>query len=187
MLQSLSHIVENNYFFISFYYICTMNLSSGTVAFTGHRNYDNSENENLRMVVTSLYDKGAREFRVGMAEGFDLAAAEAVLELRREHRDVRLEAYVPWPYFFKGFTPENEKRYFRIIAAASVVKYVANAYVSNVFHRRNDMLVEGADYLVAWWNGCASGTGYTVRQAKRLGVNVVNLYPSSQLTMRFND
>ena len=163
-----------------------MNRESGIVAFSGHRNYDGSGAGALRETVASLYAAGAREFRVGMAEGFDLAAGEAVMELMRCHGDVRLEAYVPWPLFFTGFKRENELRYFKILAAASVVRYVGAVYTDNIFLKRNDMLIDGVDCLVAWWHGRPSGTGYTVRQAKRQNIEIINLYTKRQLAFDFN-
>ena len=167
-------------------YLCTMNSKSGIVAFSGHRNYDGSGEEALRETIASLYAAGAREFRVGMAEGFDLAAAEAVLEFKRKHGDVRLVAIVPWPLFFTGFKRENELRYFKIIAAASVVRYVGAVYVDNIYFKRNDMLIDGANHVVAWWHGGPSGTGYTVRQARRQKIEIINLYTKRQLSFDFN-
>ena len=53
-----------------------------TAAFTGHRRYDGECDDALRAVVRELYGRGFRVFWSGMALGFDLAAAEAVLALR---------------------------------------------------------------------------------------------------------
>ena len=55
-----------------------------TAAFTGHRRYDGECDDALRAVVRELYGRGFRVFWSGMALGFDLAAAEAVLALRGE-------------------------------------------------------------------------------------------------------
>lgn len=54
-----------------------------TAAFTGHRRYDGECDDALRAVVRELYGRGFRVFWSGMALGFDLAAAEAVLALAR--------------------------------------------------------------------------------------------------------
>lgn len=53
-----------------------------TVAFTGHRTYDGQAAAALRTTVGELYARGFRTFLCGMAMGFDLAAAEAVLACR---------------------------------------------------------------------------------------------------------
>lgn len=148
------------------------------VAFSGHRSYDGSADNRLRSVVADLYAEGVRIFRVGMAEGFDLAAGEVVLSLMELYDDIVLEAYVPWPLFSARFDKDNRIKYDAIIAKAQVIRYVGFAYQNTIFHQRNDMLVDGAGYLVAWWNGSRSGTGYTVGRARRQRTKIVNLYPS---------
>ena len=160
-------------------YICTMKSVLHIAAFSGHRSYDNSADDKLRSVVADLYNEGVRTFRVGMAEGFDLAAGEAVLRLMELHDDIVLEAYVPWPLFSSRFDVESRKKYNTIIAKAHVIRYAGFAFQSNIFHLRNDMLVDGVGYLVAWWNGARSGTGYTVGRARRQHAHIINLHPSS--------
>lgn len=148
-------------------------------AFSGHRSYDNSENDSLHSTVEDLYAEGVRTFRVGMAEGFDLAAGEAVVALMELYDDIILEVYVPWPSFCARFDKVNRLRYDTIIAKAQVIRYAGFAYHNNIFYQRNDMLVDGAGYLVAWWNGSRSGTGYTVGRARRQRAKIINLHPSS--------
>lgn len=53
-----------------------------TVAFTGHRTYRGQAAAALRAAIGELYARGFRTFLCGMAVGFDLAAAEAVLACR---------------------------------------------------------------------------------------------------------
>jgi hypothetical protein len=57
-------------------------------------------------------------------------------------------------------------------------------YNKGVYHKRNDMLIEGADYIIAWWDGTSSGTGYTVKQALKKHLRIINLYPSAQLALQ---
>ena len=158
-----------------------MNNSTHIVAFTGHRTYDGAANELLRATICELYNEGARHFRVGMAEGFDLAAGEIVLELMLAHNDIVLEACIPWPTFDAHFSTEEREKYNHILKHATIVRYSDNAYHPAIFRHRNDMLVEGADTLIAWWNGAQSGTAYTVKRAKKLGLNIKNIYPQLQL------
>ena len=158
-----------------------MKSTLNIVAFSGHRSYDHTADDKLRSVVADLYDDGVRIFRVGMAEGFDLAAGEVVLSLMEVHDDIVLEAYVPWPLFSARFERESRIKYDAIIAKAQVIRYAGFAFQNNIFHQRNDMLVDGAGYLVAWWNGSRSGTGYTVGCARRHHAKIINLHPSSSI------
>ncbi len=163
-----------------------MNNATHIVAFTGHRTYDGTANELLRATIGELYNKGARHFRVGMAEGFDLTAGEMVVELMASDGAIILEACIPWPTFDAHLNAEERVLYNDILKHATVVRYSDNAYHPAIFRHRNDMLVEGADTLVAWWNGAQSGTAYTVKRAKKLGINIINLYPKNQLSLEFN-
>ena len=160
-----------------------MNNSTHIVAFTGHRTYDGSADAELRATISELYNQGARHFRVGMAEGFDLAAGSAVVEMMLTHSDIILEACIPWPTFDAHFNPEEREKYNDILKHATIVRYSDNAYHPAIFRHRNDMLVEGANTVVAWWDGRQSGTAYTVKRAKKLGLNIKNLYPQLQLSI----
>jgi uncharacterized phage-like protein YoqJ len=122
-----------------------------------------------------------------MAEGFDLAAGEVVVSLMREHHDIVLEACIPWPTFDARFSSTDRQRYNDILTHATIIRYSSEAYHPMIFYHRNDMLVEEADALVAWWDGGASGTGYTVKRARKLGLTIKNIYPQKQLSIVFND
>lgn len=154
-------------------------------AFTGHRSYDHSADQTLRRVIERLYGQGVRCFRSGMAEGFDLSAAEAVIALKERYSDLRLEAVVPYPAFKERMGLCDRSRYEHIMGLADGVRYAAEEYFEGVYRLRNDLLVEDADVVVAWWNGRRSGTQYTVRQARRHGARIVNIYHSEQLDMDF--
>jgi uncharacterized phage-like protein YoqJ len=161
-----------------------MNSRNYIVSFTGHRNYNNSADDKLRETVTSLYNIGARIFRVGMAEGFDMVAAEIVMELMSENSDITMEAYIPWPEFDKRLNASDAVRFRKILSCCDRRHIASEEYNKGVFHKRNDMLIDGADYIVAWWNGSSSGTGYTVKRARRNHIRIINLYPSAQMLLQ---
>ena len=152
------------------------------VAFTGHRNYCNQTDDALKNAIATLYEAGARHFRVGMAQGFDLAAGKAVAELMATNRNIVLELCIPYPAFASGFDTEERALYDRILNLATIVRYASEHYHSGVYNRRNNMLVDDATHLIAWWDGRRSGTEYTVRRARIQGVITHNLYPDPQLT-----
>lgn len=166
-------------------YICIVKTAPYIVAFTGHRAYSGSEDELLATTIRDLYAEGARHFRVGMAEGFDLAAGQAIVGMMLSHSDIVLEACIPWPTFAAHFTAEERSAYNNILSHATVVRYSDNSYHPAIFRHRNDMLVDGADVVVAWWSGTTGGTAYTVKKAKKLGCHIINLYPKEQLSIDF--
>ena len=162
-----------------------MNQNVNIVAFTGHRTYTGAANDELRQTIEELYERGARTFRVGMAEGFDMAAGEAVVELMHDHDDILLEACIPYPTFHQRFEPCDKARYQAIIGHARLIRYAAESYNIAAFNLRNNMLVDDATYLVAWCSGRRSGTLYTLRRARNAGCTIKNIYPQSQLHILF--
>ena len=81
--------------------VMTMDITK-SVAFTGHRSERILQVGMLHLYldivsqVRRLYRLGYRYFLSGMAEGFDLLAAQAVTALKAEYTDIRLIAVVPF-------------------------------------------------------------------------------------------
>lgn len=169
-----------------FFNFALVNNTPHIVAFTGHRTYDHSADELLATTIRHLYAEGARHFRVGMAEGFDLAAGRAVVDMMLSHSDIILEACIPWPSFASHFAAEERATYDTILGHATIVRYSDDAYHPAIFRHRNNMLVDGADVVVAWWSGATGGTAYTIKRAKAAHCPIVNLYPDEQLALDFS-
>ena len=161
-----------------------------SVAFTGHRAMtfaagDSAEalRERLDVTLRELYARGARVFYSGMAEGFDLLAARAVLDLRREYSDIQFIAAVPFRAQAVGFSAVVRRDYDQILAAANRVDVLQEEYSRDCFLRRDDYMVERAATVVAWFDGRAGGTAYTVGRARSLGCEVINLYRDGQMSL----
>lgn len=161
-----------------------MNIGSlHTIAFTGHRSYCRRHDSAIEAEVERLYALGARRFRVGMAEGFDLAVACVVLHVSESKPDIEIELFVPWPDFPSTFSSANRRIYDLIVGQAAALHYVSSEYHVGVFQARNEAMVDGADLVVAWWNGRPSGTANTVRYAHKIGCPVKNIYDYQQLEL----
>ena len=154
-----------------------------TIAFTGHRHYNRSHDCAIIECLEQLVASGAQVFRVGMAEGFDLAAAFVVLELRNHYPEIRLEAYIPYPEFRERLTRHNQQLYDSVLSKADEIIYIASEYRHGIYYERNRALVDGTDLVVAWWDGSTSGTGQTVRHARKQHVAVKNLFDYQQLEL----
>jgi len=152
-----------------------------SVAFTGHRTYGGQAAEALCAVVRRLHARGCRTFLCGMAVGFDLAAAEAVVACRQELPDIALVAVIPFEGQERGFSAADRERYARVRAAADSEVVLLPAYRPGCYALRNDYLVDRASVVVAWYDGSPGGTRYTVRRALRRGREVVGLCPRSPL------
>ena len=148
-----------------------------SVAFTGHRTYRGGAADALRRMLEAFYDRGFRTFLSGMAVGFDLAAAEAVLEMGRRRAGVRLVAAVPFRGQENRFSPADRERFRRVLAAADAVEELSPVYHRGCYAVRNNYLVDHASLLVAWYDGSPGGTRHTVSRALRRGLEFVNLHP----------
>ncbi len=161
-------------------YLCRMtNDLSTTVAFTGHRSYGGEASEALRHTVERLYAAGFRTFLDGMALGFDLAAAEAVLDCRGRLPGLRLVAVVPFVGQEARFPAAGRERFRRVLAEADAVELLAPRYHPGCYAVRNDFLVRHAALVVAWYDGSPGGTRYTVARAARLGRQILSLHPAA--------
>uniref|UniRef100_UPI004055A109 SLOG family protein n=1 Tax=Alistipes sp. TaxID=1872444 RepID=UPI004055A109 len=146
------------------------------VAFTGHRSYRGEQEAALKEVIRRLYGEGYTYFLSGMAAGFDLAAAEAVLALRAE-LGIRLCCVIPYAGQRGGLPKGDQGRYDRVLEEADEVVQLAEGYFRGCFHKRNDFLVDHASCVVAYYNSPKGGTHYTVQRALKRGLSLINIYP----------
>ena len=147
------------------------------VAFTGHRTYSTSEIERLETVIEQLYSEGYTHFISGMAEGFDLAAAESVLRLKEQLTEIKLECAIPFEGHIQTLSAPDRERYKAICSAADRVTTLASERHPKVYFNRNDYLIESADAMICYYSGKRrSGTGYTVTKGLKKGLRTINLY-----------
>ena len=156
---------------------------SSTVAFTGRRTYAGEADEELRLLVHDLCERGFTRFLCGMSWGFDLAAGRIVAEYKATHPYVELIAVEPFEGFRQMFTGEDAACYDALMAAADE-RIVVSDEKQGAYMLRNDFLVDNASIVVAWWDNLPTGgTEYTVKRARKCRVEVVNLYPDPQLDL----
>ena len=118
-----------------------------TVAFTGHRKeriLQGSGNDSRILaqireavtgVVTELYGQGYKEYYTGMASGFDMTAAEAVLQVRERYEDIKLIAAVPFRKQPLWFEAEDQLLYARLLERMDRVVMVSENYHKGCYLR----------------------------------------------------
>ena len=152
-----------------------------SVAFTGHRSVPYAQigivRFRLQNAVKRFYNNGYRIFYCGMAVGFDLLAAEVVLSLKEELKDIKLVAAVPFKNQYFKFTREDKKRYFEVLKKADEVIVLSEEYYKGCLLRRNDFMLENCSSLIAFYNGeQKGGTYYTCKHAEERRMPVLNIY-----------
>lgn len=164
-------------------------LKQKTVSFSGHRTnriakFTTDRKQlfanvafNTWSMIDNLCTQGYHTFLSGMAEGFDLIAAEEVLRQKKEYPYIRLVAVIPFRGQADRYTEEDRQRYNNILEQADEIIYLSEHYFSGCFLRRNDYLLEHSARLLAYYDRIPSGgTAYTVRKAiTERKMNVINV------------
>lgn len=159
-----------------------------TVAFTGHRTYRNGQAELLNQTIEELCRAGFDTFLCGMAVGFDMEAADALLRIREKRPSYRIQLIAVIPYHAQSerYNATQKAQYNRIIEAADSVVEISASYRKECYMMRNNFLVENSSVVVAWYDGKPrSGTHHTISRAKTLRRRIINLYPQPQTEFEF--
>ena len=139
-------------------------------AFTGHRpekvvGFEGRIIVELRKEILKAIDDGYRVFLTGMSRGVDLWAADIVIELRRNNKDLKLMCVIP----FEGMEecwPVDWKKHFRLVRKqADYVHVLSDRYSPDAYQKRNAWLVNHSSRLIAVYTGKPSGTGNTIQYA----------------------
>lgn len=143
-------------------------------AFSGHRNLNGGGFDDglLERVILDLVKCGAKNFYCGMALGFDLAAAEKALALKKEY-DIRLIACLPCGGQEEPYPKGAKARYAEILKSCDEVITLAPEYYDGCMHRRNRFMVERCDALVCYLRKRGGGTDYTVKYAESCGKKII--------------
>lgn len=151
---------------------------SDTCFFTGHRDIypeDEKIKTRLRYLVDPLLQKNVKYFGVGGAIGFDMLAAEYILYLRDDiKKKIKLISVLPFPDYYAGWPDELIKRQKEIIHRSDKAVYTSDYFSDDVYRIRNDHLLAGSMYCIAYCRRTTGGTANTVRKAYGDGLTVFN-------------
>ncbi len=151
------------------------------VCFSGHRLHKLADTAlaeiqtRLAHVIQEYVQKGFNIFYVGMADGFDMMAAEEVVNVKIKDENIRFIAVIP-NHNWREFS-EHEKD---IFGKADEVIAVAEHAKTKSYHKRNRYMVDNASVLICYYNGAPGGTRYTVEYAAKQGLEVVNMWEDNE-------
>ena len=162
-------------------------VSIHTCCFTGHRpqklpwGFDEDRNGCIAMkeivkleIQNSILNYGITHFISGMALGFDMIAAEIVLELKKNYPFITLECALPCKNQQKYWQKEQKQRYEKNLSQADKITYVSDKlYFDGCMQKRNKYMIDNSSMLIALFNGSAGGTKQTVVRAKQKKLNVL--------------
>ena len=130
-------------------------------------------------IVALIENEGVTHFITGMALGVDMYAAEIVLDLKSKYPHITLESAIPCETQAIKWSVASRERYYNIAAKCDKETMLQREYTPDCMDKRNRYMVDHADYILAVWNGCPSGTGNTVRYAHKKGKTIIVINPVS--------
>lgn len=154
-------------------------MKGKTCCFSGHRNIPENEyielKKELRELVSIFAKRGIIYFGCGGARGFDLLAAETVLEMKRYYPDIRLIMVYPCKNQTRFWNSKDIETYNMIKHKCDKCVYISEEYTSNCLMMRNKHLVNNSRYCICYFTGINSGTSFTVGYAASHGLTIINL------------
>lgn len=143
-------------------------------AFAGHRVLKDLDYSLLDRVILNLVKSGCSRFYCGMAKGFDLAAAESLLSLKREY-SLELVACVPCERQSDSYSGGDRARYQRVLENCSEIIVLSGEYYPGCMHVRDRFMVDNSDVILSYLRRKYGGTYYTVRYAESKGKKIIEL------------
>ena len=155
-------------------------MKKETCCFTGHRKIRKEDEAairaKIREQVLPLLEQRVSAFMVGGAMGFDMLAAETLLDMReKEGKELRLVSALPFLQWRENWPREAVVREDRILQGSDEILISAGSYSRQSYLHRDRRMVDASCVCVAYCTRRGGGTAYTVRYAIRRGVPVVNI------------
>ena len=161
------------------------------VSFSGHRpnrlpgQGDPAKSETkayaskLREQIEGAVGRGKHIFLNGAMAGWDILAAEQVLEVKKKLPQIELVTIVPFAihYFTKAdcWTQTWIERTREICRRHDFGISIAEHYRNGIYYERNRALIDHSSELICYWDGEEGGTKHTVDYAAEKNISVTNL------------
>ena len=152
-----------------------------SAAFTGHRSLPCGETASVKAALTEIIRKwhgeGITNYLCGMALGFDLLAAECVLQAKRDFNDITLTTVIPFRNQCGMWNFRDRQRYHAVLRQADFRVVLSEEYYKGCLLVRNDFMLSHASRIVACYDGRRrGGTFYTCNRARAMNIPIINLY-----------
>ena len=152
-------------------------MKNKSCCFTGHRDIASGKipivKEKLVAAINDAVSRGYTDFYNGGALGFDIMAAEAVLEIKKTNPLIRLHIIVPCENQALKWGKKEIERYEAVKAAADEVKVLSPHYFRGCMQIRNRYMVDASSICIAFVERSSGGSADTVKYARQKGTEVV--------------
>ena len=150
-----------------------------TCCLTGHRELPWGTftlKQRLIRAVTGRVEAGICYFGVGGAVGFDMLAAEVLMELRdTRFPQIRVIVVEPFEGYTSHWTEDQCARRQELLPRYDKRVCLSSMDSRAAYLARDRYLVDHSAHCICYCNQATGGTAYTVRYALRKGLSVENL------------
>ena len=144
-------------------------------ALTGHRRLPPDFDFNaLYDALEHFAEMGCGTFYCGMAQGFDLAALDCLVDLKMKY-PIRIVACIPFAGQERSFPAAERKKYRELLQWCDEKVVLSPAYHAGSYLMRNRYMVERADVLLAYCKKETGGSAYTLRYAREMGLDIYKI------------
>lgn len=161
-----------------------------TCCFTGHRpqklgygensiQCDELKNRLEELIIELIEKEGVTHFISGVALGVDTYAANIVLKLKSNYPMITLECAIPCETQAVKWNERDRDIYYDLLSKSDKETLLQQKYTSDCMQKRNEYMVDNSDCVIAVWNGKPSGTGNTVKYARKNNKVVLLVNPQT--------
>ena len=147
--------------------------------FTGHRNIDKNDEmtivRELEKAIEAEIVDGVLDFYNGAAYGFDLMAAQVVLQMKNKYKNIKLHLIIPNEKQSLKWEEEQIRIYEFVKNNADSVEILSEHYFRGCMQIRNRMLVDKSDVCICYIRKDSGGTAFTLNYAKKKGLKIIYL------------
>ena len=129
----------------------------------------------LEEQIRKAADDGYTDFISGMQRGVDIWAAELVIKLKQEGRQVHLISACAWNGMEKDWDQDWKSRYVKVLMGSDKIVYVSRRPGRAAYFERNHWMVDHSSRLIGVYTGAPGGTKETVMYAKNKGLELVTI------------
>lgn len=153
--------------------------------FTGHRMIANNEIPDImhmteKLCIKLIEEYGVKHFISGAAMGYDMLAANIVLNLKKQYPLIMLHLYLPCRNQSQQWKPAYKAEWDKLIKLADEKKYIYDGnYVDGCMQLRNTEMVNDAYYGIAFCKRNTGGTYDTIKKAVQ-NKRFICILPSQQ-------
>lgn len=142
--------------------------------FAGHRGYyDKAKREMIKRVAEDMilnYD--VKSFWVGNYGDFDRCSAEAVRELKKKYKHIKLELIIP---YLTKIINENKEEFYKSYDAILIADMPLSTPKQLQIIKTNQYMVDNSDILICSAERKFGGAAKTVEYARRKGKKIINI------------